>query len=277
MDNPQSPAPVRLPEKKTAEPTRDDMIVINQATLYHVIIGAVFFVAGFVVAWVTFATTIGSTINTIREDTKQAAQDAVQLGLAGLKGSQAVAVQPTATPVPKQTIDLGDSPFWGAADAKVTVVEFSDFQCPYCGDFFTRTYPLLKKNYGDKVRFVFKHFPLTDIHPYAMGASLAAECAREQNKFWEYHDQLFANQADLSRDALIKYATVAGVSDSTKFSQCLDTQKYQSRVVADMNAGQNYSVGGTPTFFINGAFFDGDRPYQQFVNAIEKALTEAKS
>ena len=123
----------------------------------------------------------------------------------------------------------------GGANAKVTIVEFSDFQCPFC----LRVMPTLKRvkqTYGDKVRIVWKDFPLTQIHPQAFKAAEAGNCAREQGKFWEYHDRLFSNQQALQPDYLKKYAADAGL-DTTKFNACLDTAKYSDRVQEQMGVG----------------------------------------
>ena len=132
----------------------------------------------------------------------------------------------------------------GAANAPVTIVEFSDFQCPFC----QRVVPTLKQlreTYGDKVRIVWKDFPLTAIHPEAFKAAEAGNCAREQGKFWEYHDRLFANQQALQPDALKKHAVAAGL-DAAKFNACLDTAKYSDRVQEQMGVGTRLGVNSTP-------------------------------
>jgi protein-disulfide isomerase len=184
------------------------------------------------------------------------------------------AITPTETPVIPVKIDLGNSPVWGYPGAKVTIVEFSDFQCVFCERFFTQTYSQIKQEYGDRIRFVFKHFPIASIHPDAERAANAAECAHEQGKFWEYHDTLFSNQGDLSRDALIKYATTAGIPDTATFTECVDSSKYAAVVQADEAQGISIGVSGTPSFFINGMLLVGAQPYSAFKSALDRAFSE---
>ncbi len=171
-------------------------------------------------------------------------------------------------------IDLGDSPTWGPADAKVTLIEFSDIQCPFCGQFHREVYPRLRAEYGDKIRYVFKHFPLSS-HPDAMPSALAAECAREQGQFWPFLDVAYNNQGDLSRAALSRYAVQAEISDKTQFEQCVNAPKYAERIKADQLQGDQAQVSGTPTFFINGVPFVGAQPYGSFKLALDKALAAA--
>jgi protein-disulfide isomerase len=180
-----------------------------------------------------------------------------------------------ATPGPAPLVDVSvdDDPAWGPVDASVVIVEFSDFQCPYCERFHRETYPRLRAAYEGKIRFVFRDLPLTQIHPDAMLAALAAECANEQDAFWDYHDVLFANQDDLSRDALGRYAGELEL-DMTRFNTCLDSERYQDEVSADMQDAAGYGIQGTPTFFINGRPLVGSQPFEVFAAAIDKALAE---
>jgi protein-disulfide isomerase len=155
----------------------------------------------------------------------------------------------------------------------VTIVEFSDFQCPFC----QRVAPTLKRvrdAYGDRVRIVWKDFPLTSIHPQAFKASEAAQCAHEQGKFWDYHDRLFANQQALQVESLKKYAADAGL-DAARFGSCLDTAKYAERVQAQMGAGTELGVNSTPAIFINGRLLSGAQPYETFTAVIEEELQRA--
>jgi protein-disulfide isomerase len=261
--------PSPQPEVKKFVPRKSDDIVISMTTLNYAIIAILFFALGFALSWIVF----NMRGDDIRTTASNAAREAVTTAIADLSAGGGGAPAATPTSIPRQTISVSPSmPAWGPSDAKVTVVEFSDFQCPYCESFYTRTYAKLKQNYGDKIRFVFRHYPLYQIHPDAMSSANASECAKEQGKFWEYHDLLFSNQANLSRDALIKYATTAKVENIDQFTQCLDTKKYQSVVDSDQLAGDGYFVTGTPTFFVNGNILVGSQPYEAFVAAIEKEL-----
>ena len=194
-----------------------------------------------------------------------------------------VLAQPTPSVVPTPStveIDPGDNPAKGPADAKVTVVEFSDFQCPYCARFVQQTLPQILSTYGDKIRFVFMNFPLSQIHENAQKAAEASECANEQGAFWQYHDILFANQSALAVDNLKAYAAQLGL-DATKFNECLDSGRMAPLVQADMDAATKAAQEagldrfGTPAFFINGKSLSGAQPFDVFKQAIDAALAEA--
>jgi protein-disulfide isomerase len=245
-----------------------DVIVINTITIYFFLTGILFFVAGFAVSWVVASSRA--------DDVSSAARQAVQTAVAGLPLSGGVAAAFTPTDVPRQDIKFdASSPSWGPANAKVTVVEYSDFQCPYCEIFFQQTYPQIRKKYGDQIRFVYQYYPLSGIHPDANAAANAAACADEQGKFWDYHDTLFTNQSDLSHDALIKYAQQVKVGDIAQFTTCLTSSKYQSKVDGQENAGSGYQVSGTPTFFINGNILVGAQTFQTFDSMISAELQQA--
>jgi len=185
------------------------------------------------------------------------------------------------TPTPTGTIIVGnvsadDSPARGPAGALVTIIEFSDFQCPFSKLYFDNTLPLILSNYGNSVRYVYRYFPLTPIHPEAEKAAEAAECAREQGRFWEYHDMLFQNQNALDVVDLKEYAAKLGLDESA-FDQCLDSDKYAPEVEKDIEDGKSYGVGGTPTVFINGRKVVGALPYTTFQSVIDEELAKAGS
>ncbi len=143
---------------------------------------------------------------------------------------------------------------------QIEIIEFSDFQCPACGF----AYPDIKKfveQYSDKVKFVYKHFPLPN-HQFAVKAAEASECAADQGKFWEYHDKLFENQKALAVDDLKKYAQEIGV-DSSEFNICLDSGVMSSRVSSGYNQGQSLGVDGTPSFFIKGQKYLGAQSFEK--------------
>jgi protein-disulfide isomerase len=194
-------------------------------------------------------------------------------------------------------------PAKGPADARVTIIEYSDFECPYCARFAEETLPQIEANYGDRVLFVFRNYPLPEsMHPYAEKAAEASECANDQGKFWGYHDMLFRNQSQLTSlvqtggvsevvEQLKQYAATLGL-DATRFNQCLDGGEDADKVAADKTSLDDLvtSMGitrfGTPTFFINGEFIAGAYPYDEntpgyqagmftFKKAIEEALAEA--
>jgi protein-disulfide isomerase len=164
-----------------------------------------------------------------------------------------------------------DGPAKGPADAPVTIVEFSDFQCPYC----SRVVPVIeqvKAKYGDKVRVVFRQFPLNSIHPQAQKAAEASLCANEQGKFWELHDAMFQNQQALGIDQLKAKAKELGI-DSAKFDPCVDSGKYAEAVAADLAAGQKAGVSGTPAMFVNGRFLNGAVPFEDVDRIVQDELS----
>ncbi|MGB5878686.1 MAG: thioredoxin domain-containing protein [Thermoanaerobaculia bacterium] len=161
-------------------------------------------------------------------------------------------------------------PSMGPADAPITIVEFSDFQCPYC----SRVLPTLEKvseEYGDRIRVVFRQFPLLNIHPLAQKAAEASLCAFDQDKFWEMHDAMFADQKGLGVDQLKAKAVTLGL-DAAVFDECLDSNKYADQVEEDLRAGSRMGVTGTPAVFINGRFLSGAQPFEAFAAIIDKEL-----
>ncbi len=172
-------------------------------------------------------------------------------------------------PEKQKLLAAADAPAFGPADAKVTLVEFSDFQCPYCSRAGATT-KQIKEKYGDKVRFIFRQFPLS-FHKEAHLASQAALAAHEQGKFWEYHDKLFENQRNLKREDLEKYAQQLGL-DMAKFKKALDEGTYKDEVDADLKLGQEVSVSGTPTLFLNGERVSNATDFDGISKSIDEAL-----
>ena len=176
----------------------------------------------------------------------------------------------SATPT-RYKISTDDDPAIGPADAPVTIVEFSDYQCPYCRRWAEQVEKPLLKRYGDKIRFVYRDFPLTKIHPYAFSAAEAADCAGAQGKYWEYHDALFAQKYGLGDEAYKKYAQDIGL-DMDQFNQCMKEHRYKDEVQADLNYALKIGVQSTPTFFINGIAVVGAWPLEKFTDIIDKEL-----
>jgi len=176
---------------------------------------------------------------------------------------------------PRRTVEVeATDPTVGNKAAPITLIEFADFQCPFCG----RVAPTIKKvqeTYGEKIRLVWKDFPLTQIHPQAFKAGEAAHCAGDQGKYWEYHDRLFANQQSLMPDDLKKHAEALGL-DAGKFASCLDTSKYGERVRDGVAQGTRLGVNSTPMFYVNGRILSGAQPYEAFVAVIDEELAKGK-
>ena len=157
----------------------------------------------------------------------------------------------------------------GSAGAPVTLVEYGDFECPHCG----RAYPIvedLRRRMGQKMRFVFRNFPLSEAHPHAEKAAEAAEAAGEQNRFWEMHGTLFKHQNALDTPHLVAYAGQLRL-DQELFSHALSAHTFQKRVRDDFMSGARSGVNGTPTFFINGARYDGSYDLDSMLEAVEAA------
>ncbi len=165
-----------------------------------------------------------------------------------------------------------DDPMKGDPDAPVTIVEFSDFECPFCGRFYSQTYGLIEQNYINtgKANIVFRDFPLS-FHQQATPAALAAECADDQGKFWEYHDLIFENQGALSDASYTAWAQQLGL-DMNEFDSCYTSRKHLAEVQEDFQEGGALGITGTPGFFVNGRLISGAQPYSVFEAAIEAAL-----
>ncbi len=172
-----------------------------------------------------------------------------------------------------------DDPFLGNKNAKVAIIEFSDYQCPFCRAFWRDSLPQLKKEYINtgKARFVYRDFPLS-FHPMAAVSAQAAECAEEQGKYWEMHDIIFSEQdkrgqgtVQFTVQELKGWALEIGL-DANKFNQCLDSERYKLEVEKDFSDGSTAGVSGTPTFFINGKSIVGAQPYSVLKSIIEEEL-----
>jgi protein-disulfide isomerase len=197
--------------------------------------------------------------------------------------STAAPVQPPQE-LQEVTVSIDDDPLKGKADAPVTIIEFSDYQCPFCGRFVKNTFPDIAKKYIDdgQVKYVFRDFPL-EFHKQAPKASEAANCAGDKGKYWEMHDKLFDNQSALTVDKLKQYAADIGL-DTESFNACIDSGKHADEINKDLEDGKKATVSGTPTFFIGksqsgkkeiaGKRMVGARPFSSFEQVIEQLLAE---
>ncbi len=188
----------------------------------------------------------------------------------------------------KVNVALGHLPVLGDKNAKVTVIEFSDFQCPFCERYFNDAEKGIIKDYVNtgNVKFSYRHFPLTSIHPNAYKASSASECANEQGKFWEYHDLLFQNQTTWSNldstGAVAKFKEYAGTLglNTGSFSSCLNSDKYKADIDKDISDGTAAGVNGTPATFVDGSMVQvngnsvGAAPYSMFKTIIDQELSK---
>jgi protein-disulfide isomerase len=182
-------------------------------------------------------------------------------------------VQAPVTEQPEYTrydIPVENSYALGPADAPITVVEFSDYQCPFCRRWHAQVYEPLLAAYPGKIRFVYRHLPLTSIHPDAFSAAEAAMCAGEQDTYWQFHEKLFSSES-LGNAVYIQYAQELGLNMNT-FEACLSDRKYQQAVQTDSDFAVDLGIRSTPTFFINGLAIVGAQPLDVFKQVIDKEL-----
>ncbi len=247
------------PVEKQAADDDSDVIVIKKSWLITAAVAVAAFAIGGAAGY--FLATAAFERGAASAALLQAAQEGAQ------------APQPTQPPPRIEGVSADDDPFLGPEDAPITIVEFSDFQCPYCARFRQQTFDALFEQYGDQIRLVYRDFPLNSIHPEAQKAAEASQCAHEQGKYWEMHDAMFANQAitGLSIDALSSMAEQIGLDVDT-FTACVDSGKYADEVANDLRDGSSYGVTGTPTFFINGVRLVGAQPLVAFTTIIDQEL-----
>ena len=197
-------------------------------------------------------------------------------------GGETAQIGGAGTKQPAEKVDVkvgaGDHVL-GNSNAKVAIVEFSDFQCPFCRSFWSGALAQIKKEYIDtgKVKLVYKHFPL-DFHPGARPAAEASECANDQGKFWEFHDKVFEEQAKLGQGTIqfgkpeiVKWAAATGLN-MTQFNECFNSGKHVQRVSDDMAQGTEAGVSGTPNFFVNGQRIIGAQPFASFKAVLDGQL-----
>ncbi len=255
-------------EEKQSEKKESESVTIKKSTLNRLIIGVIVaaVISAFLGGYVVGTETSGSS-QVIIQDSKD--------------------IDKTESNLPPAifSVSLDDDPVKGDPNAPITIVEFSDFQCPFCGRFFTQTLPLIEKNYVEtgKVKFVYRDFPIPSIHPNAIPAALAAECADDQGLFWEYHDKLFENLVmweNLDQQNVVRtfeqYAEDLG-ADTDTFNSCLESGKYLEEVQNDLNDGVSYGVNGTPGFFIGNekigyTMVSGAQPYAAFQQLLDQLL-----
>lgn len=190
--------------------------------------------------------------------------------LQSLRSQAKVVVNLKPPPVFRADVKVDGAPFKGAAKAPVTIVEFADFHCPFCKQVLPTLTQLLSR-YSEKVKVVFKDYPIDSLHPAARKGHEAARCANDQGKFWAYHDKLYENAPKASPEQLKAYAKEVGL-DLAAFDQCFSSGKYQAAVQKDVEEGTRAGVTGTPAFFINGRLVSGAQPLERFAQIIEDEL-----
>jgi protein-disulfide isomerase len=255
-----------LPTPEVEEPSAapnikpDSMMVFKRTHVYAVLLPLAF-VAGLAFGYVFWG------------QGAAAPSRAAAAAPSGTSTDPANSNQPAATQQQAPTryqVSADNRPSIGPEGAPITIIEFSDYQCPFCKKFYLETYPKLMDAYKGKIRFVYRNFPLNGIHPDASPAAEAATCAGEQGVYWAYHDKLFSGDS-LGNDAYIQYAKDLGL-DVNKFQDCQTNHRYQSIIQEDYDFAANLGIRSTPTFFINGLAIVGAQPFEVFKQVIDQEL-----
>lgn len=253
------------PPTPDIEEPEEDVITFKRSHFYLALV-PIAFILGLAVGYIIWGRT--STPVAQAPDT-QANVEVAQPAQNQPAGEQSAA---EATPeLRRYDVPLDDDPIIGPADAPITIIEFSDYECPYCRRFHTETFPQLMETFGNQIRFVYRDFPLTSIHPNAVSAAIAANCAGEQGMYWEYNQLLFQQEFGLGESAYEKYATQLDLNMGA-FKDCLASPAQQEEVLKDQTFATEFGIRSTPTFFINGIPVVGAQPYEVFRQIIEKEL-----
>ncbi len=233
------------------------LVLISSAILGAAILGAAF--------------VIQSSLNQVSGELASIRSAVGSLPTIADTGRAGRADRPRSRPDPERrySVNLAGAPSRGLESAKVAIVEFSDFQCPFCGR-VNPTLQKIQKEYGDQVRIVFKHLPLS-IHSKAPAAHAAAEAAHRQGKFWEMHDRIFANQRALESSVLEGYAQAIGL-DMDRYRKDIASKDVKKRIADDTSEARRLGVTGTPGFFLNGRFLSGAQPFERFQAMIDEEL-----
>lgn len=238
------------------------VLVIPRTMLNYVVIAAVCLFVGAIIG-MTITSRVSSSLS----------PEMISTVVAKVMKEDGPVMVASPAPAPIVNASVDDDPSWGPPDAPVTIIEFSDFQCPFCGRFHQDTYDQIRSNYDGKIRFVYRDYPIVQLHPFAEISAEAAECVNEQGKFWEFHDLLLKNQTITSADDVHTLASQLGLS-MANYNDCMSTRRYQQEVAKDIQDGNSYGVSGTPTFFINGQPLVGAQPYAVFAAVIDAQLAK---
>ncbi len=242
------------------------VFVVSRVSFNYVIIAIAFFALGGLVGALISGAAFNNLFTANSEENQALINSAAQAVAAAGGGGQDTAglVQGKS-----YTVSSDDDPFRGASDAPITIIEFSDFHCAFCGRFAAETLEPILQNYEGKVRLVYRDYPFQTTG--SLVAALAGQCMNDQGKFWDFHDLTFRNQQALTREQFIGYAQQFNIDVAT-FTQCLDTQQHMEEVRKDVSDAQTLGVNGTPAFFVNGRFISGAQPYSVFASYIDEEL-----
>jgi protein-disulfide isomerase len=189
----------------------------------------------------------------------------------GQNNPQGDAAETDPQEIVRYDVPVDDDPYYGPENAPITIIEFSDYECPFCRKWHVEVYSRLVETYPGQIKFVYRDFPLTNIHPDAFPAAEAASCAGDQGVYWPYHELLFGMEFGLGQDAYRQYAEQLGIN-MEKFNSCLEEGKFKEEIQADFEYAAQLGVRSTPTFFINGIAVVGAQSYEVFQQVIEREL-----
>ncbi len=259
-------------EAQTTTEDDNDVVMIPRATFNYAIIALVFFVLGALLGSFVFPRSSAPQTAALPDNFEEIVQDAV----IGAFETAGVVEDPGLVMGQEYdlTVDISEDPFRGNPDAPITIIEFSDFTCGYCGRFATTTLEPLLAEYPDQVKLVYIDYPF--LSQMSVPAALAAECAHDQGMFWEMHDLIFNNQQGMSPDSLRSHAETLEL-DLDAYDACFDEGVHIEEIRADLSHGQELGVSGTPAFFVNGRFVSGAQPVDVFRRFIDEELAALQS
>lgn len=248
---------------------------VSRSAFNLVLVAAVFLFIGLITGYLAYERvdrhTEGNAGDLSAVDTQALIQQAVGTAIAAVPQAAAGAIP---DPNMRYEVDVAGNPSRGPDDAAITVIEFGDFRCGYCKRFNDETIEPLMERFEGNIRLVFRDYPV--LGRESQLAALAAECADDQGKFWEFHNLLYASPDQMNRDAFLSYATMLEM-DISAFSTCYDGEAHRDEIIQDYVTGQNLGVTGTPTFFINGRIIVGAQPLESFALMIEAELAEIEN
>ena len=262
-----TPAVIEIEQEEPvieATPDAEEFITFKRSHFYSVLV-VLAFAVGLLLGFVIWGR--GGNVTTVAAAPEAAANDAAAAQPAGPIAEVPVPPEPQYT---RYDIPTEGYPSLGPDDAPITIVEFSDFQCPFCRRFHDETYQALLDAYPGQIRFVYRNLPLTSIHPDAMPSAVASLCANDQNAYWDYHGKLFSSET-LTRETFIQYATDLNLNVD-EFTASLDSGKHDEFIQQDMDFALDLGVQSTPTFFINGLAVVGAQPLSSFTQIIDMEL-----
>ena len=253
-------------EEINSTPIAPERTPTKRAVIFWILGLAAAFVVGLGAGYLIWARPLEARVKIAQQEATKATETAQQdaQAQAANDGNQQQQVK-------RYAVSIDDDPVRGNNDAPITIIEFSDYQCPFCRQWHVEVLPQLQAKYGDKIRLVYRDFPLYSIHPSAESAAVAANCAGEQESYYEYGDLLFNNQDSLNTQTYEKLAQDLKL-DLTSFKQCVAENRYKNEIDGDYKFASELGVRSTPTFFINGLAVVGAQPFEVFEQIIDMEL-----